>query len=280
MQNSLFVACVQLSCSNDEFANISEITELIGEAKGIGCELVVLPEMVNLIRPEKIRERIVTESESLSLQLLRQQALLRRVWLHVGSLALRDGVRFVNRSILINPNGEIYARYDKVHLFSANLGAAGTFREADLYRQGNKMVIARTGWGNYGFSICFDVRFGSMYRAMARSGADVIAVPSAFNYQTGSAHWEVLLRARAIETGCYILAPAQSGLMDGREFWGHSMIVSPWGQIISEARTTNPEVISARLYRKDILDARKRLPTQLWQNREPVLEVTGDSAGN
>ena len=278
MQKSLFVACVQLSCTNDEFANISEVTELIGEAKGLGCELVVLPEMVNLIRPERISDKIVTESKSLALQLLRQQALLRRVWLHVGSLALRDGVRFVNRSILITPNGEIYARYDKMHLFSANLGAAGTFREAELYRQGNKMVIARTGWGNYGFSICFDVRFGYVYRAMARAGADVIAVPSAFNYETGSAHWEVLLRARAIETGCYILAPAQSGLMDGREFWGHSMIISPWGQILSEARTTNPEVISARLYQKDIVDARKRLPTQLWQDRDPALEMIGDSS--
>ena len=272
MKKSLFVACIQLNCSNDEFSNISELIELIGEAKSLGCELIVMPEMVNLIRPERIRDNIVSESESLSLQLLREQAAQRRLWLHVGSLAVRDGVRLVNRSFLIDPNGEVRARYDKVHLFSANLGRGGTYRESELYRQGYKAVVARSDWGTYGFSICFDLRFSWLYRALACAGAEIIAVPSAFNYFTGSAHWEILLRARAIETGCYILAPAQTGDAEGREFWGHSMIVSPWGQVVSEARTTKPEIVTARIYQKDIAEARRRIPS-LWLQREVPVEI-------
>ena len=267
------VGCVQLSCSNDEFENIATITEFIAEARNLGCQLVVLPEMANIIRPEKMRDRIVSENKSLSLGVLREQALKQRVWLHIGSLALKHGVNFVNRSLLIDPDGQIKARYDKVHMFNANLGAAGVFNEAELYTPGDKIVIAQTDWASYGLSICFDLRFGEFYRDMARAGAEILAAPSAFTYETGSSHWDVLIRARAIETGCYLLAPAQTGLREGREFWGHSAIVSPWGQILCEAHSGKPELLTCRLYDHDIKEARKRLPT-IWQQRQVVVELT------
>ena len=266
------VGCLQLSCGNDEFDNVAAITEFISEARNLGCQLVVLPEMVNLIRPEKVRHKVVSEAKSLSLQILCEQALKLRIWIHIGSLALKHGVNFVNRSLLIDPDGNVRARYDKLHLFKANLGAAGVFDEAELYTPGSKAVVAQTSWANYGFSICFDLRFGELYRDMARAGAEILTAPSAFAYETGSAHWDILIRARAIETGCYLLAPAQVGVREGREFWGHSAIVSPWGQILAEARTSAPELLTCRLYAQDVEEARKRLPT-IWQQRQVTVDL-------
>ena len=271
MNSSIMVACVQLCCNNSEFDNVSTITDFLSEAKQLNCELVLLPEVINFIRPERMAEEIVTEGNSMSLQVIREQALRHRLWVHIGSLALKQGVRVVNRSLLVNPNGEVCARYDKLHMFTAKLNS-GTYNEAEFFKAGDRSVLVRAPWGNYGMSICYDLRFPNLYQQLGRAGAEIIAVPSAFTYETGSAHWEILLRARAIETGCYVLAPAQAGSNEGREFWGHSMIVSPWGQVLSEARSGRPELITARLYANDTRQARQKLPT-IWQQRKVELNT-------
>ncbi|MFT5652063.1 MAG: putative amidohydrolase, partial [Yoonia sp.] len=201
------------------------------------------------------------EADDPTLVGLRTEAAALGVWLSIGSLALKTGDadgRFANRSFVINPAGNIVARYDKIHMFDVEVSEAETYRESAGYRPGARAVTAQTPFGQLGLSICYDLRFAYLYRALAQAGADILLVPSAFSPVTGAAHWQPLLQARAIETGCYVLAAAQTGDHGGRKTYGHSMAISPWGEVLVDAGTTKSvSVVDIDL--GAVSDARKRI---------------------
>jgi predicted amidohydrolase len=185
------------------------------------------------------------------------------IWLHVGSMGILVGAEKVaNRSLLFSPDGRLEARMDKIHMFDVQLPGGESYRESRTYRAGDAGVLAELPWGTLGLTVCYDLRFPHLYRALAKAGADFLAVPSAFTCQTGRAHWEVLLRARAIENGCFVLAAAQVGKHEcGRETYGHSLIVSPWGEILAEANGTGPAVVVADIKPGEVQEARQRIPS-------------------
>jgi len=237
-------ALVQLNASDDPEANLPVTEGLIREAADRGADLVATPEVTNCVSASRTHQRAVLreEAEDPTLARLSEVAADCGVWLLIGSLALRAGgdePRFVNRSILIGPDGRAAARYDKIHMFDVEIGEGERYAESDGYRPGEAAVLAGTPWGPLGLTICYDVRFPALYRALAQAGAWCVTVPSAFTVPTGRAHWEVLLRARAIETGCHLLAPAQWGRHAAsrgrqRETWGHSLAIDPWGRVLAD----------------------------------------------
>ena len=230
-------ALVQLTSGDDPAANLSVTEGFIREAAAQGATLICTPEVTNCVSLSRAHQIDVLngESDDPTLARLRDVAAELSVTLHLGSLALKtddaDG-RFANRGFLIAPDGRITARYDKIHMF--DVAVDGGYRESKGYRPGTKAVVATAAGAKVGLSICYDMRFPALARALAQSGADVLTYPSAFTVPTGRAHWEVLLRARAIETGCWVLAPAQCGTHagSGRQTWGHSLAVSPWGEVV------------------------------------------------
>ena len=241
----LRAALVQLNASDDPAENLPVTERFVREAAAGGAELVLTPETTNIVSASRgvQQERLVTEEEDPTLARLRELAAELGIWLLIGSLALRtddpDG-RFANRSFLIDAEGRIRARYDKIHMFDVEIGGGESYRESRAYRPGDRAVVADTPWGRIGLSICYDLRFPALYQALARAGAGILTVPSAFTVPTGRAHWEVLLRARAIENGCFVLAPAQWGRHAAsrgreRETWGHSLAVDPWGRVLVDA---------------------------------------------
>jgi predicted amidohydrolase len=208
------------------------------------------------------------ETEDITLSGLRDVAQLHGIWLTIGSLALKtndaDG-RFANRQFLIDPKGDICARYDKIHMFDVQVTAEETYRESAGYRPGKEAVVAKTPFANIGLTICYDVRFPYLHGALAKAGADVLTVPAAFSHVTGAAHWHALLRARAIETGCWVLAPAQTGVHAAkrgktRRTYGHSLAISPWGEIVAEAGV-DPVTLYVDLDRDQVTEARRRVPS-------------------
>lgn len=207
----------------------------IGEAAAQGAEIVFTPEMSGLLDRDRARAagKICREANDPVLAAVRAAAARHQVWVQLGSLALRgEGTKFVNRGFLIRPDGDIAARYAKIHLFDVTLGTE-SWRESAAYDAGEEAVVAQTPWGGLGLTICYDVRFPALHRALAQAGAQIIAVPAAFTRPTGQAHWHVLLRARAIETGCWVVAAAQTGEHeDGRATYGHSLVISPWGEVV------------------------------------------------
>ena len=236
---------VQLNASDDPEANLPETERLIRVAAAEGAGLVLTPEVTNIVSASRTRQNEVLrhEEDDPTLARLREVAVETGIWLSLGSLALKsadpDG-RFVNRQFLIQPDGAIAARYDKIHMFDVELGGEESYRESKGYRPGERAVVAPTPLGQIGLTICYDMRFPALYRVLAEAGADILTVPSAFTVPTGKAHWHVLLRARAIETGCFVLAAAQTGThkaMRGRvrQTYGHSLAVNPWGEIIADA---------------------------------------------
>ncbi|MEO9779130.1 MAG: carbon-nitrogen hydrolase family protein [Sedimentitalea sp.] len=240
-------ALVQLSSSDDPDENLGKIQGFVAEAASAGAGFVLTPEVSNCLSTSRRHQNDVlkVESEDATLAALRAQAAELNIWLLIGSLGLKtqdaDG-RFANRSILIAPDGEIQARYDKVHMFDVQVTPEETYRESDGYRPGDRAVVADTPFGKIGLSICYDIRFPYLYRALAQAGARILTVPAAFSYVTGAAHWHSLLRARAIENGCYVLAPAQTGVHQSgngkpRKTYGHSLVVSPWGEVLLDAGT-------------------------------------------
>ncbi|MCW5713486.1 MAG: carbon-nitrogen hydrolase family protein [Bauldia sp.] len=229
---------VQMRSGRDPAANIAVAESLIREAAGEGAQYVLTPEMTNIMNREApaIVDAIASEPDDPALASLRALARDLGIYLHIGSLAIKaeDGV--ANRGYLIAPTGAVIARYDKIHMFDVDLAGGDTRRESKLYRPGSRAVAADLPWARLGLSICYDLRFPQLYRSLAHAGAQVLAIPSAFTRQTGQAHWHILLRARAIETGSFVLAAAQGGRHeDGRETYGHSLIVDPWGRILAEA---------------------------------------------
>ncbi|MCR9222086.1 MAG: carbon-nitrogen hydrolase family protein [Alphaproteobacteria bacterium] len=236
----LTVACAQLCSTTEPARNLALASDLVREAAGRGAQLVGLPEVVNLMQVNR-KEAVAaarTEDEDESLAGFRALAEELGIWLHVGSLSLKIAgeERLANRGLLIDPKGAIRGRYDKIHMFDVDLEGGESYRESNGYRPGGHAELVETPWGGYGMSVCYDVRFPHLYRDLAKAGARMLAVPAAFTRKTGRAHWHVLLRARAIENGCFVLAPAQTGVHeDGRETYGHALIVAPWGEVLDDA---------------------------------------------
>ena len=254
---------VQLRAGRSIAANLDSAEALIRRAGRGGAAYVQTPENTALmeLEPERVLAQAQPESEDVPLARLRALAHELGIWLHVGSLAIRlDPERVASRSFLITPEGEIAARYDKLHMFDVDLAGGESYRESHYYCPGNTAVLADLPFGRLGLSICYDLRFSALYRALAEAGAEFIAIPSAFTRQTGEAHWHVLVRASAIETGAYVLAATQGGLHEnGRMTYGHSLIVSPWGEVLAEAGE-EPGVIFADLDLAASEEARARIP--------------------
>jgi predicted amidohydrolase len=262
---SLNVACVQLTSTTDVAENIEISSAMIREAAAGGAELIAMPEVVNLCqrRSKLAKEAVSLEAADPALKAYKALAAELGVWILVGSLALKrdDDERLANRSFLIDATGHEVARYDKIHMFDVNLSDGNTFRESETYRPGEETAIAETPWGKIGLTVCYDVRFPYLYRALAQAGAGIITVPSAFTRRTGEAHWHVLLRSRAIETGAFIVAPAQTGdHEDGRKSYGHSLVVAPWGEVVADGGT-DVGVVHATLDLSLIGKARGMIPS-------------------
>jgi predicted amidohydrolase len=247
----------------DMARNLAEASALITEAAQRGAQLVLTPEMTNILEPDRARLQAIAQPENEDVTVRGLSALSRTlgIWLLAGSLALKgQSSKLLNRSLLFAPDGAVVARYDKIHLFDVDLPDGQRLRESEAYEGGHDVPVAETPWGGLGLTICYDVRFPQLYLALAQAGAAFLTVPSAFTRVTGEAHWHVLLRARAIETGSYILAPAQGGRHEsGRETYGHSLIVSPWGEIVAEG-DEDPAIIMASIDASEVLRARKKIP--------------------
>jgi len=264
MTDTLRVGCVQLTSTTRIDANVELSTALIREAHGAGAQIITMPEVVNLcqMRGDEAVAAVHPEDSEPSLAAYRALADELGVWILVGSIAIKlpDDARLANRSYLIDDRGGIVARYDKIHMFDVNLAGGETFRESRTYRPGSEAVLAGTPWGVLGMTICYDVRFPYLYRMLAHAGARMISIPSAFMRRTGQAHWHTLLRSRAIETACFVIAPAQCGdHEDGRKTYGHSLIVGPWGEVLADGGEA-PGVVTADLDFAAVDKARSMIP--------------------
>ncbi|CTQ49282.1 carbon-nitrogen hydrolase family protein [Jannaschia donghaensis] len=261
---------LQLSVTDDPAENLAVTLDLLADAVRQGAEIVLTPEVTNCLSFDRVRQRDILRPEvrDPTLAGLRDAARSHGVWVLIGSLALRTADpegRFANRSFLIDPSGQIVARYDKIHMFDVTVSEAETFRESAAYRPGTKATLARTPWGKIGMTVCYDLRFPELYRALAREGAAFLTVPAAFTATTGAAHWEILLRARAIETGCFVIAPAQTGthaVTAERTLrtHGHAMIVAPWGEVVLDAGT-EPGAFVVDIDPDAVTAARARIPS-------------------
>jgi len=261
---SVKAACIQVNASNDMDANIQVAAAFACDARAAGAELVVMPENVSMMEwgRANIVAKALPEDQHKALASFRELARETGLWLHCGSLSvlLEDG-KVANRSFLITPEGEVAARYDKIHMFDVDLGNGEAYRESATFAPGREAVLADSPWGGIGMTICYDLRFPQLYRSLAQAGADLLVVPAAFTRTTGKAHWHVLLRARAIETGCFVLAPAQCGdHAGGRQTFGHALIVSPWGAILADAGE-QPGYILASLDLDQVAEARGKVPS-------------------
>jgi predicted amidohydrolase len=272
---------VQLRSGRSIEPNLRAAEALIRQAAAGGADYVQTPENTAIMELDNDRLMAAVTGEEDSKPLARMRALAKElgIFLHVGSLAMKlEPARVSNRSYLITPRGEIAARYDKLHLFDVDLPGGESYRESTYYRPGAKAVLANLPFGRLGLSICYDLRFPALYRALAEAGASFIAVPSAFTKQTGEAHWRVLVRARAIETGTFMLAATQGGLHEnGRSTYGHSLIVSPWGEVVAEGGE-DPGVIFADLDLAQSAEARARIPS-LKHGRDFKVEIVEAGGG-
>ena len=271
---TLPVALVQTRTPASPAAALAHVEPLVREAAAGGAKLILTPEATNfVIRDRAAREAVLATAEDDEVVGgVRDLARELGVWLLVGSAIVRSGAdgddRAANRSLLIDDAGAIAATYDKLHVYDVDLPTGESWRESASIRPGDAAVVADTPWGGLGLTVCYDLRFPQLFRALARAGASLIAVPSAFTVPTGEAHWETLLRARAIETGCFILAPAQGGPHeDGRRTWGRSTIVGPWGEVIAKLDHDAPGVLFASLDLDAVARARQAVP-QLTHDRD------------
>ena len=264
MKSTIFrAACIQNTATRDISANIRWVCDRIIEARSAGADFITMPETVGLIEPvnTQIPDACYSEEEDAGLAAFRQSARTLEVTILVGSQLIKTAdERIVNRSFLINPQGEIVARYDKLHMFDIELSNGEFYRESDVIAAGNKAVLATTPWGKLGMSVCYDLRFAGLYRTLAQNGAQFITIPAAFTHTTGKAHWHTLVRARAIENACYVIAPNQCGHhAEKRNSWGHSLIVDPWGEIIADGGA-EPGIIYADIDLSRVDKARSMIP--------------------
>ncbi len=265
------IACIQFSATEDIQSNLDTVSSMIREAAGKGAELIATPENTDFIlssSEEKIK-RSHGEQNHPALLLFSALAKELGVWLLIGSLSIKDegADKLHLRSYMISDQGEIVQKYDKIHLFDVDLDTGESHRESEKAIAGTRAAIAETPWGKLGMSICYDLRFARLYRELAQAGAKILSVPAAFTVPTGLAHWEVLLRARAIETASFVIAPAQTGEHnEGRKTYGHSMIIGPWGMILAKAGQ-GEEIIYADINLDDVKKARAAIPA-LQHDRE------------
>ncbi|NJL07277.1 MAG: carbon-nitrogen hydrolase family protein [Methylacidiphilales bacterium] len=273
------VALAQMRSGRSVAANVDAAAALVREAKAAGADYVMTPEMTSLMEDDRARlfDTLAEEAVDSALADLRALARAFGLWLHIGSLAVKvSPERAANRSFVIAPSGDIVARYDKIHMFDVDLAGGESYRESESFAPGDAAVLADLPWGRIGLSICYDLRFPALYRALAEAGASFLAVPAAFTRQTGEAHWHVLLRARAIETGCFVLAAAQGGHHEcGRETFGHSLVVDPWGRILAEGGTT-PGLVIADIDPSEVVAARGRVPSLQHGRRFSLVEPTAE----
>jgi len=278
---SFNAAMIQMRSGLDPAANLATVLKLIDEAKEAGADYVLTPEMTNILaaKREQLFAKIVAEEQNATLTTLREVARKLAIYIHIGSLAIKASPeKAVNRSFLIDRRGEVVARYDKIHMFDVDLAGGESYRESNTYRPGDLAMVADLPWGRLGLTVCYDLRFPALYRALAEAGASFLAIPSAFTRQTGEAHWHVLQRARAIENGCFVFAAAQGGKHEnGRETYGHSVVVDPWGRILAEGGI-EPGVVMAQVDPSEVVAARSRIPSLHHGRRfelvEPLAEPT------
>ena len=264
------IALIQLTVTDDPVANLAATLGFVRQAHAEGAEFILTPECTNGLWSNRAAQKAMLrlEEDDATLAALRDEAGKLGVWLLIGSLALLTGDsdgRFANRSFLIRPDASIAARYDKIHMFDVNVSETEVYRESAAFRPGSQAVIAQTPFAPIGMTVCYDVRFATLYRKLAQGGAQIITVPAAFNHITGAAHWETLLRARAIENGAFVLAPAQTGFHaeaggKGRRTYGHSLVIAPWGEVLSNGGT-EPGVTLVDLDLTQVADARGRVPS-------------------
>lgn len=283
MDRKFTAGLVQFTAARDYAPNVETIDRMVRDAAGQGADLICLPENAALIEPvkEAALEKALPEDQHPTLAALRSLAADLERWILVGSLNIRkpaaeggDG-RITNRSILLDDTGRIVARYDKLHTFDVTLSSGEAYRESDYVASGNRATLAPTPWGPLGMTICYDLRFPHLYRTLAQAGAAMLSIPSAFTRTTGEAHWHVLMRARAIETGCYVIAPAQTGThAEGRKTYGHSLVVDPWGEIVVDAGE-DETVVTAEIDLSLVEKTRDRIPS-LTHDRP--FEAPGDAA--
>ncbi len=265
MAGSKFAAaCVQMQGTRSIDDNVEAAAAMIREAARLGADYVQTPEQTGIMELDRVKlfEQITDEAGDKALPVFRTLAAELGIWLHVGSLAIRlSDEQAANRAFVIAPDGEIAARYDKIHMFDVDLPNGETYRESRTYRPGSAAVVCDLPWARLGLSICYDIRFPYLYRALAGAGATVLSAPAAFTKVTGEAHWALLQRARAVENGAFVISAAQGGMhQNGRATYGHSMIVAPWGEVLAEAGT-EPEVIVAEIDLARVDEARGRVPS-------------------
>ena len=264
------IALIQLTVTDDPVANLAATLGFVRQAHAEGAEFILTPECTNGLWSNRAAQKALLrlEEDDATLAALRDEAGKLGVWLLIGSIALLTGDgdgRFANRSFLIRPDATIAARYDKIHMFDVNVSETEVYRESAAFRPGSQAVIAQTPFAPIGMTVCYDVRFATLYRKLAQGGAQIITVPAAFNHITGAAHWETLLRARAIENGAFVLAPAQTGFHaeaggKGRRTYGHSLAIAPWGEVLANGGT-EPGVTLVDLDLTQVADARGRVPS-------------------
>jgi deaminated glutathione amidase len=279
--SSFKVALVQMRSGLHPQANIAAALASIEEAARAGANYALTPEMTNImeVNRERLFATIVDEERDPTLAALREVARKFSIYVHIGSLAVKASAdKAANRSFLIDRRGDVVARYDKIHMFDVDLANGESYRESRNYRAGDLAVIADLPWGRLGLTVCYDLRFPALYRGLADAGASFFSIPSAFTRQTGEAHWQVLIRARAIENGCFVFAAAQGGKHEnGRETFGHSLVVDPWGRVVAEGGT-EPGLIFADVDPAEVTAARSRIPSLHHGRRfeliEPMAEPT------
>lgn len=257
-------ACVQNTASEDPVASLAVVSDLIRRARHAGAELITTPEMCIMMEPRRPEAlaKASAEAEHIGVAAFRDLARETGAWLLSGSFAVHcDGERMWNRSFLFAPDGRIVARYSKIHMFDVDLPNGEVYRESNRFKPGEEAVLAELPWGTLGMTICYDLRFPQLYRHLAQAGADFLTIPSAFTKPTGEAHWHVLMRARAIETGCFVISAAQTGThFANRKTYGHSLIVAPWGEVLADGGT-EVGIVTAEIDTARIAEARGRVPS-------------------
>ena len=263
MSQAFTAACIQVTSGRDPAANVETVSAKVRAAHASGADFIMTPETTDMMEPRRKLgfEKAQPEATHEALAAFKALAAELEIWLLLGSLVVRQSEdRLANRSFLIDPKGGIAACYDKIHMFDVDVPDGQTYRESKAYRPGSKAVLADLPWGRLGMTVCYDLRFPALYRSLAQAGADFLTVPSAFTRVTGQAHWHCLLRARAIETGCFVFAPAQCGEhAEGRETYGHSLIVAPWGEVLADGGE-EPGIVTARIEPAKVAEARAMIP--------------------
>jgi predicted amidohydrolase len=265
MADRITVACLQISAGREVDPNLQAIGDMARRARDAGAGFILTPEVAVMLEPKREPKFAKAEDESSphAIPFFADLARETGAWLLAGSMAVKlpDEGRLANRSYLFAPDGAIAARYDKIHMFDVDLAGGESYRESSQFRPGEETVVVETPFARVGLTVCYDLRFPALYRALAQAGAEILTIPSAFAVATGRAHWHTLLRARAIETGCFVLAPAQTGThAEGRKTYGHSLIVDPWGEVLADAGE-DVGFITADLDLARVAEARQMVPS-------------------